>query len=175
MASDMNNVLKTIYDFSVKDIVGNDFKLANFKGSVMLIVNTASKCGFTPQYKELESLYEKYKDKGFTVIGFPCNQFANQEPGSTEGIQCFIRDNYHVSFPMMDKIDVNGIHEHPIYTYLKDQQRGFLSKKIKWNFTKFLVDRNGIPVKRYSPSTNPMSIEQDILNLLSQDNPFKGV
>ena len=133
----------------------------------MLIVNTASKCGFTPQFEGLEKLHQQYKDQGLMVIGFPCNQFGSQDPGSNDEIGAFCQKNYGVDFLMMEKIDVNGNNEHPLYTWLKKQEGGFLTDGIKWNFTKFLVNRQGEVVERYAPTTKPESIEADIVKLLA--------
>jgi len=159
--------VQSIYDFEVKTIDGNMTTLAPYKGKVMLIVNTASKCGFTPQYAGLQELYDTYEERGFVVLGFPCNQFAEQEPGTNEEIKKFCTVNFAVDFPMFAKIDVNGDNTAPLYRYLKAQQPGFLwTEGIKWNFTKFLVDRNGKVVERYAPSTKPASIAKDIEKLL---------
>jgi len=159
--------MNTIYDFKVKTIDGKEMTLEQYKGKVMLIVNVASKCGFTPQYDGLEALYEKYKDKGLVVLGFPCNQFGSQEPGTEAEIQKFCRVNYGVSFPMFSKINVNGDDTHPLYVYLKSEQPGILgSEGIKWNFTKFLVDKSGKVVDRFGSSTSPKSLEDDIEPLL---------
>ena len=158
--------MKTIYDFKARSLQGKEVALDEFKGKVVVVVNTASKCGFTPQYAGLEQLYEKYKDQGLVVLGFPCNQFGNQEPGSAKEIQEGCLVNYGVSFRMFEKIDVNGKNEHPLYTFLKEKQPGILGSKIKWNFTKFLIDRNGNPVKRFAPITKPEKMEKDILKLL---------
>lgn len=159
--------MNTIYDFKVKTIDGKETTLEQYKGKVMLIVNVASKCGFTPQYDGLEALYEKYKDKGLVVLGFPCNQFGSQEPGTEAEIQNFCRVNYGVSFPMFSKINVNGDDTHPLYVYLKSEQPGILgSEGIKWNFTKFLVDKSGKVVDRFGSSTSPKSLEDDIEPLL---------
>lgn len=155
----------TIYDFIVKDINEKDVALSKFKNKVLLIVNTATGCGFTPQYKQLEELYRKYKDKGLEILDFPCNQFANQTPGSSKEIQSFCSLNYGVSFKQFKKIDVNGKNAAPIFTYLKAKKPGLFGKRIKWNFTKFLVDKQGNVVKRFSPTTNPLKIEKDILKL----------
>ena len=158
---------KTLYDFSVNDNANNAVSLDNFKGKILLIVNTASKCGFTPQYEGLENLQKKYEEKGFSVLAFPCNQFGNQEPGSNNEIQEFCSLNFQTSFPVMSKIDVNGKNADPLFNYLKSEKKGLLgSKGIKWNFTKFLVDQNGEVIKRYSPNTEPKDIAQDIENLL---------
>ncbi len=154
---------KSVYDFSAKSIDGKDVSLSEFKGKVMLIVNVASKCGFTPQYEGLEKLYEKYKDKGLVILGFPCNQFGKQEPGTEKEIAEFCKVNYGVTFPMFAKIDVNGENAHPLYKFLKEKAPGILSTQdIKWNFTKFLVDREGNVVTRYAPATTPDSIEKEI-------------
>jgi glutathione peroxidase len=159
--------MASIYDFSATALDGKTVSLADFKGNAMLIVNTASKCGFTPQYAGLESLYEKLHEKGLTILGFPCNQFGKQEPGSEEEIGAFCRMNYGVSFPMFAKIDVNGPNAHPLYEYLKGEQPGVLgTKNIKWNFTKFLVDRNGKVVDRFAPMTKPEEIEKSIATVL---------
>lgn len=158
--------MKSIYDFEVKDIQGRSIGLSQFKGQVLLIVNTASKCGFTSQYEGLEELYQKYKDKGFQVLGFPCNQFGAQEPGSEDEIKNFCELNYGVSFPLFSKIDVNGENAHPLFEELKNQAPGLLgTKKIKWNFTKFLVDPQGEVLKRYAPQDKPESIERELLKL----------
>lgn len=159
--------MKTIYDFKVKTIQGEVTTLEEYKGKVLLIVNVASKCGFTPQYDGLEALHQKYKDKGLVVLGFPCNQFGSQEPGSEEEIQNFCRVNFGVTFPMFSKLKVNGDDTHPLYVYLKSEQPGFLgSEIIKWNFTKFLVDKSGKVVERFGSSTKPKELEKDIEALL---------
>ena len=155
--------MATIYDFTVDDIGGRPVKLDRYKDKVLLVVNTASKCGFTPQYKGLESLYRKYKDQGFAVLGFPCNQFGAQEPGNEQEIATFCETNYDVTFPMFGKIDVNGNAAAPVYRYLKRAKPGLLgSRAIKWNFTKFLVDRDGKVLARYAPNDTPESIEGDV-------------
>ncbi|AQA20390.1 glutathione peroxidase [Halioglobus japonicus] len=159
--------MTTVFDFTVQNAAGTDRPLDEFKGQVLLIVNTASKCGFTPQFAGLEELYEKYKDKGVSVIGFPCNQFGKQDPGSNDEIQEFCQLNYGVSFPMMGKIEVNGSGADPLFKHLKDEAPGLLTKNIKWNFTKFLVDAEGNVVKRYAPTTKPADIEKDIDSLLA--------
>lgn len=154
----------SIYDFEVKTISGEIISMNTFKNKVLLIVNVASKCGFTNQYEGLERLYEKYKDQGLVILGFPCNQFMNQEPLSEEDIQSFCSLNYGVTFPMFAKIDVNGDQAHPLYKFLKEAQKGLLGiEAIKWNFTKFLVDKNGVIVNRFAPATKPESLEVDIL------------
>lgn len=158
----------SIYDIEVKTIDNAKIKLDKYKGRVMLIVNVASKCGFTPQYVGLEELHKKYNEKGLSLLGFPCNQFLSQEPGSNKEIASFCRLTYGVEFDMFDKIDVNGENTHPLYKHLKEQAPGFLgSESIKWNFTKFLVDKNGKVYKRYSSSTEPKDIEEDIVTLLN--------
>lgn len=159
--------MSTIYDFSAKDLSGNNVDFSDFKDKVLLIVNTASKCGFTPQFEGLEKLHQQYKDQGLVVIGFPCNQFGSQDPGSNDEIGAFCQKNYGVDFLMMEKIDVNGNNEHPLYTWLKKQEGGFLTDGIKWNFTKFLVNRQGEVFERYAPTTKPESIEADIVKLLA--------
>jgi len=157
----------SIYDIKVKDIDGQEVSLSKYKGKVLLIVNVASKCGFTGQYEDLENLYEKHKDKNFMILGFPSNQFGNQEPGTNKEIAQFCRLTYGVNFDMFSKIDVNGDNESPLYTYLKAKQSGILgTKDIKWNFTKFLVDKEGNIIDRFGSTTNPKSIEDDILKLL---------
>ncbi|MGI9026036.1 MAG: glutathione peroxidase [Burkholderiaceae bacterium] len=160
--------MTTIYDFSANALSGKPADLAACKGKVLLIVNTASQCGFTPQYKGLEALYEEFHDRGFEVLGFPCNQFGGQEPGESEDIAQFCERNYGVTFPMFAKIDVNGGATHPLFTWLKNEAPGILgTKDIKWNFTKFLVDRNGNVVGRYASTTRPDAISGDIEKLLA--------
>ncbi len=157
----------TVHDFKAKDIAGKEVLLSQYQGKPLLIVNVASQCGFTPQYAGLESLYEKYKDKGFEVLGFPCNQFGSQEPGTETEIKSFCETSFGVKFPLFSKIDVNGPNTHPLYEYLKKSIPGVLgSEAIKWNFTKFLVDAKGQPVKRYGSADKPESIEGDVKNLL---------
>src|SRR5262245_34399466 len=152
-----------VYEFRAKSIDGADVSLAAYKGKVLLVVNVASECGFTPQYKGLEKLYEDYKDKGLVVLGFPCNQFGKQEPGSEEEIRAFCETNLGVTFQLFAKIDVNGPQAHHVYKFLEDDKPGILGTKgIKWNFTKFLVDREGKPVKRYAPQDKPEGIAEDI-------------
>ncbi len=157
-----------IYDIVVKDIENNDVALSKYKGKVLLIVNTATGCGFTPQYNALQTLYKTHNDKGFEVLDFPCNQFGNQAPGTAGEIQEFCTLKYKTTFPQFAKIDVNGQSESPIYTYLKGEKKGLLNRDIKWNFTKFLVDRNGKVVERFGSTTRPESIEKDILKLLGE-------
>jgi len=155
--------MTSVYDFSARTIDGDEQKLSAYKGKTLLVVNVASKCGFTPQYTGLEALYEKFKDKGLVVLGFPCDQFGHQEPGDEEEIKNFCSLNYDVQFPLFAKIDVNGANAHPLYKYLKSQAKGLLgSESIKWNFTKFLVDSDGNVVRRYAPNDTPQSIEKDI-------------
>ncbi len=156
----------SIYDFNVKKRDGSDFSLSELQGKVLLIVNTATGCGFTPQYEGLQNLYTKYHDKGLEILDFPCNQFGSQAPGSNDEIHEFCTLKYKTEFDQFAKIDVNGDEESPLYTYLKDQKGGALGKKIKWNFTKFLVDRSGNVIDRFSPTTTPEKIEQDIVKLL---------
>ena len=157
----------SVYEYSAKTIKDEDVSLSNYQGDVLLIVNTASKCGSTSQYKDLQALYEEEKENGLTVLGFPCNQFGGQEPGSSNDIEQFCELNYGVSFPMFAKVDVKGEHAHPLFTYLTEQAPGLLgSKGIKWNFTKFLVNRQGEVVKRYAPQTAPKDIQKDIKELL---------
>lgn len=158
---------KSIYDFEANTLDGQPQDLSAFKGQVLLVVNTASKCGLTPQYEGLEALYKKHHEQGLVVLGFPCNQFGNQESGSAAQIQSFCQKNYGVSFPMFEKIEVNGKNAHPLYKFLTAKLGGgLLGSKIKWNFTKFLIDREGNPVKRYAPTTTPEKIEKDIVKLL---------
>jgi glutathione peroxidase len=159
--------MAAIYDFSVNDIHGKSVSLDRYKGKLVLIVNTASKCGFTPQYKGLEELHERYAARGLAVLGFPCNQFGAQEPGTEKEIASFCELNYGVKFPMFAKVDVNGDGAAPLYKYLKKAKPGLLgSEAIKWNFTKFLVDRDGNVVERYAPNTEPRDIAADIEKLL---------
>ena len=155
-----------IYDFQVKDAKGNLVNLSEYKGKTLLIVNTATGCGFTPQYKGLQALYDKYQAKGFEILDFPCNQFGHQAPGSEDEIHQFCEINYKTTFRLFAKIDVNGKNESPLYTYLKGQKGGFLSKRIKWNFTKFLVDKTGRVVERFAPTATPESIEDKITSIL---------
>jgi len=152
-----------VYDFSARTIDGDEQSLAEYKVKAMLIVNVASKCGFTPQYKGLEELYEKFQDKGLVVLGFPCDQFGHQEPGDEEEIKNFCSLNYDVKFPLFSKIDVNGANTHPLYKYLKKEAKGLLgSESIKWNFTKFLVDKDGKVLRRYASTDTPQGIEKDV-------------
>lgn len=151
---------------TVKNIRGKDVNLSDYQGHVILIVNTASKCGLTPQFAGLQELYNEYKEQGLVILGFPCNQFGNQDPGDNEEIEAFCEINYGVTFPMFAKIDVNGENEHPLYTWLKSEQGGIFGDKIKWNFTKFLLDRDGQVVKRFAPQTEPKDLTDAIEALL---------
>lgn len=161
-------MLSTIYQYNNKSIKGETIDFSSFKGKVLLIVNTASQCGFTPQYEGLEELYRKYKSQGFEILAFPSNQFANQEPGTDDEIYQFCSTNYNVSFQLFTKVEVNGTKSDPLFKFLKQSMPGTLgSTSIKWNFTKFLIDRNGKPIKRYSPMTTPAFIEADIVKLLN--------
>ena len=160
--------MEKIYDFKALTSKGEEMDFARFEGKVLLIVNTASKCGFTPQFAGLEELNRKYKDQGLVVIGFPCNQFASQDPGSDSEIEGFCQLNYGVTFQIMKKIDVNGSDAHPVFKYLKTQAKGLLGSSIKWNFTKFLISKNGETIKRYAPTTKPESLEKDIRQMLEQ-------
>jgi len=155
--------MKQFYDFSAKQIDGKEISMGNYKNKVLLVVNVASKCGFTPQYEGLEKLYKTYKAQGFEILAFPCNQFRKQEPGTPKEIQNFCKVNYGVTFLLFAKIDVNGKHTHPLYVYLKKEAPGFLgSESVKWNFTKFLIDREGKVINRYGSSTKPAEIASDI-------------
>ncbi len=159
--------MRSLYDIPVHRLDGSETTLAEWRGQVLLIVNTASQCGFTPQYAGLEALYQKYKDRGFAVLGFPCNQFGAQEPGTAEEIGAFCEKNYGVSFPMFDKVDVNGPNAHPLFEVLKKNAPGVLGTEgIKWNFTKFLVSANGSVVDRHAPTTSPLNLQQQIQSLL---------
>ena len=161
--------MKNVYDFSAQSLTGKARKMSDFKGSVLLVVNTASKCGFTPQYAGLEALYKKYKDKGLVVLGFPSNQFGEQEPGQDAEIAEFCEMNYGVTFPMFAKVDVNGKGAHPLFKYLTSAKKGLLgSEAIKWNFTKFLVGRDGTVLERYAPTTKPEDIAADIERALAR-------
>lgn len=154
------------YDFSAKNMNGQEVKMEEYKGKVILVVNTASKCGLTPQLEGLENLYKEYKDKDFEILGFPCNQFAHQDPGTNKEITQFCLLNYGVTFTMFEKIDVNGDGAHPLYKFLKEEAKGSLGNAIKWNFTKFLIDKEGKVIKRYAPVTTPDKIKEDIEKLL---------
>lgn len=159
--------MTTAYDFSARDIDGHERSLAEYRGKVLLIVNVASRCGFTPQYKGLEAMYRQHKDQGLEVLGFPCDQFGHQEPGDAEEIKNFCALTYDVSFPMFAKIDVNGANAHPLWKWLKEEKGGLLGfDGIKWNFTKFLVGRDGAVVKRYAPTDTPEKIERELAPVL---------
>lgn len=154
------------YQFKAKSLQGKEISMEEYRGKAVLVVNTASKCGLTPQYEGLEKLYEEYRDKGLVILGFPSNQFANQEPGDDKSIAEGCVVNYGVTFPMFSKIDVNGVTAHPIFKYLKGELGSIFGSKVKWNFTKFLVDRNGKPVKRFSPTTKPEQLRGSIEKML---------
>lgn len=157
----------SVYDFTVRDIKGNVKKMADYQGKVLLVVNTASKCGFTPQFEGLQSLHAELGERGFEVLGFPCNQFMNQDPADEDAISQFCSLNYGVDFPMFSKVDVNGESAHPLFKFLKAEAKGLMgSEKVKWNFTKFLIGRDGTVVRRYPPTTKPESIKADIEKLL---------
>jgi glutathione peroxidase len=159
--------MTTVYDFTATDIDGRERSLREFEGQALLIVNVASKCGFTPQYAGLEALWRKHRDEGFAVLGFPCNQFGQQEPGAAEEIKTFCSTSYDVTFPLFAKIEVNGAGAHPLYRWLKSERAGVLgTEAIKWNFTKFLVDRSGQPIKRYAPTDTPEKIDADVAEIL---------
>lgn len=167
----MNASEETFHGFTVKDAQGSSRALAEFKGQVVLVVNVASRCGFTPQYDGLEELYQKYKDQGLTIVGFPSNEFGQQEPGSNEEIQSFCRLDRGVTFPVMAKIEVNGPQAHPLFRWLKRSAPGILgTRSIKWNFTKFLVDRSGQVVARYAPTTKPQDLEKPLRKVLGLEN-----
>ena len=155
-----------VYDFSAKSLAGDEVPLQRFEGQVLLIVNTASQCGFTPQYRGLEDLHREFSARRFAVLAFPCNQFGGQEPGNASEISVFCTTKYDVTFPMFDKIDVNGPNAHPLYDYMKREKSGLLGSSIKWNFTKFLVDRTGQVTARHAPTTRPESLKKDIEALL---------
>ncbi len=160
--------MENIYDFKVKKADGREQSLKDYQGKALLIVNTASKCGLTPQFKGLQELYEKYQGKGFEILGFPCDQFNNQEFENIDETTSFCQMNYGVTFPMFAKIDVNGGNADPLFVFLKEQKKGLLSKNIKWNFTKFLIDQNGQVIERYAPTTEPDKIEGDLQKILEQ-------
>lgn len=159
--------MESIYSITVKDNKGGDVPMDRYSGKLLLIVNTASRCGFTPQYEGLQQLYDKYNDKGLEILAFPCNQFMGQEPGTNEEIAEFCSLNYGVTFPIFDKIDVKGKNKHPLFDYLTNQSKGLLGKEIKWNFTKFLVSPEGKVIDRYAPSTTPDSIDKVIAGMLN--------
>jgi len=157
----------SVYEYEARTSKGNEVKLSDYQGKVVLIVNTASKCGFTPQFQGLQELYDKYHDRGLEILGFPSNQFKEQDPGSNEEILEFCQLNYGVQFPMFEKVDVKGENAHPLFRYLSDEAPGLMgSKSVKWNFTKFLIDKEGKPVKRFAPQTSPDQLEKDIEKLL---------
>ncbi|MEJ8306738.1 glutathione peroxidase [Saccharibacillus sacchari] len=157
----------SVYEYEARTSKGNEVKLSDYQGKVVLIVNTASKCGFTPQFQGLQELYDKYHDRGLEILGFPSNQFMEQDPGSNEEILEFCQINYGVQFPMFEKVDVKGDNAHPLFRYLSDEAPGLMgSKAVKWNFTKFLIDKDGKPVKRFAPQTSPDQLEKDIEKLL---------
>ena len=159
----------TVYDFSAKTITGEEKSLKDYKGKALLIVNVASKCGFTPQYKGLQDVYDKYKDQGLEILGFPCNQFGGQEPGTEADITSFCELNYGVNFPMFAKVDVKGDKAHPLYTYMTEQAPGLLGMKaVKWNFTKFLIGKDGKVVGRFAPQTKPVDLEVEIEKVLGE-------
>ena len=163
----MTEIKDNIYNHSCNDNSGNLQNLSAFEGQALLIVNTASKCGFTPQYNGLQELQEKFKDSGFSVLAFPCNQFGGQEPGSSEEIQEFCTVNYGINFPIFEKVDVKGEDAHPLFKYLTSEKKGLLgSESIKWNFTKFLINKEGKPIARFAPNTTPEKISKEIENLL---------
>jgi glutathione peroxidase len=155
------------YQFSAQSLQGKEIKMESYKGKTVLVVNTASKCGLTPQFEGLEKLYQKYKDKGFVILGFPCNQFANQEPGDEKSISEGCVVNYGVTFQMFSKVDVNGENAHPLFKYLTKELSDLFGSKIKWNFTKFLIDTEGKPVKRFSPTTKPEKIDTYLSRILN--------
>ncbi|WP_255987924.1 glutathione peroxidase [Chitinolyticbacter albus] len=160
--------MTTVYDFTANDIFGDEVALSSYRGQTLLIVNVASQCGFTPQYEGLEALYRQYKERGFAVLGFPCNQFGSQEPGNAEEIRSFCTTHYEVTFPLFSKVDVNGSGAHPLYQHLKQTEPGILgTEAIKWNFTKFLVDRAGHVVGRYAPTTKPAELAGEVEKLLA--------
>ena len=161
----MNN---SFYQFSAIDLQGEEVQMSTYKGKTVVVVNTASECGFTPQLEGLEKLYKKYEDQGLVIFGFTCNQFGNQEPGDEKSIAEGCVANYGVTFPMFSKVDVNGDNAHPIFRYLKRELGGLLGSKIKWNFTKFLINPEGKPIKRYAPVTKPEKIEKDIVPLMNK-------
>jgi len=158
--------MANVYDFTARSLAGEDVPLKRFEGQVLLIVNTASACGFTPQYQGLETLHRDLSARGFSVLGFPCNQFGGQEPGNAKEIAAFCETNYDVTFPLFDKIDVNGANAHPLYNHLKGERSGLLGSAIKWNFTKFVVDRAGKVVARHAPTARPEGLRQEIEALL---------
>jgi glutathione peroxidase len=163
----MSSPSQSLGDFSARSIDGQDTDLSTYEGKVVLVVNTASQCGFTPQYQGLQELHDRYGDQGFTVLGFPCDQFGHQEPGSEDEISSFCERNYGVSFPMFAKVDVNGSDAHPLFAWLRSEQGGLLGSKIKWNFTKFLIGRDGQVVDRFAPTKEPAKLAGDIEKALA--------
>jgi glutathione peroxidase len=169
LISQAGDKMQTFYDFNATNIIGENISMSNYKGKVVLVVNVASKCGFTPQYEGLEKLYKAHHDQGLEILAFPCNQFKEQESGTNQEIKSFCTTNYGVTFPLFDKIEVNGENTHPLYTFLKKEATGFMwTQSIKWNFTKFLIDRDGNVITRYGSATKPESIEEDISRLLRE-------
>ncbi len=160
--------MASIYDFKAIRNNGSELDFADYKGKVLMVVNTASKCGFTPQYKGLEALYQKYKDQGLVILGFPCDQFAHQEPGDDAQIAQFCELNFGVTFPLMKKIDVNGDNADPVFKFLKSKTRGLLGSSVKWNFTKFLISRDGSRIERFAPVTTPESLDKKIADWLAE-------
>ena len=161
--------MKTFYDFEANNIKGQTVSMKEYEGKTVVVANTASKCGFTPQYEGLEALYQKYKKQGLVILGFPCNQFGKQESGSSDEIEEFCQINYGVTFPLFEKTEVNGENAHPIFKFLKSEQSGgIFGSKIKWNFTKFIINSKGKPVKRFAPTTKPEKMEKTIIKLLQQ-------
>jgi len=158
--------MSELYNYTVKNSRNEDVQLSKYEGKVLVVVNTASKCGFTGQYEQLQQLYDQYNKQGLEIIAFPCNQFGEQEQGSDEEIHEFCQLNFGLSFPVYSKIEVNGDNENPLYTYLKSQKKGLIGKDIKWNFTKFIIDREGTVVKRFGPQTNPLKMTKDLEKLL---------
>ncbi len=159
-------MIKNVYQFNFTQLSGKEISLSEFKGQAILVVNTASACGLTYHYTGLEKLYQKYKEKGLVIIGFPCNQFGKQEPGTSEEIEDFCNLNYDITFPMSSKVDVNGKNEHPLFKYLKSELKGTINNSIKWNFSKFLIDRDGVPFERFSSTVEPEDISSSIEKIL---------
>lgn len=157
---------QSFYELKAKDIKGEEISMSQYRGKTVIVVNTASKCGLTPQYEGLEKLYQKFKSEGLVILGFPCNQFGKQEPGNEEDIQGFCQANYGVSFPMFAKVNVNGTNTHPVFRYLRSELSGLLGSRIKWNFTKFIIDKNGKPLMRFAPTTKPEEMEQYLERIL---------
>ncbi len=166
--------MTSLSDFTAPTLAGEDRPLSDYDGKVVLVVNTASKCGFTPQYAGLEELWKEHGDEGLVILGFPCNQFGSQEPGEAEAIEEFCQVNYGVSFPMFAKVDVNGEDAHPVFEWLKSEKKGLLGGRIKWNFTKFLIGRDGTVIDRYAPKTEPAALADDIREALAAGSPGTG-